>query len=177
MPHFGNSPPPEPDAHPRGAFLGLRAKAGRGVLYRAILEGLALQARQMLDGMAGLNEVTPPDDIRVIGGGSRNELFLRIKADVFGRSITVIDEAEASALGAALLGGIAAGVWPDLPAAYQALERREHVVEPGEDAARYDELRSIFRDAPAAIRPINARLDEFEAATGVQFGTTPRLTS
>ena len=170
VPHFGNSPP-EPEDHPRGAFLGLTASASRGVLYRAVLEGLALQARHVLDGMGRLAGVTRPEEIRVIGGGSRNDLFLRIKANAFARRLIVIDEAEASALGAALLGGIAAGLWPDLPQAHRALARPEHVVEPDADAARYEEiLLGAFLPASEAVRSVNRRLSEVERAGDEDYG-------
>ena len=80
--------------------------------------------------MVGLPGVSPVGAIRVIGGGSRNALFLRIKANAYGRPLVVVDEPEATALGAALLAGIAAGVYRDLDEALAGLERREHVIEP-----------------------------------------------
>ena len=58
--------------------------------------------------MAALPGVETPREVRLIGGVSRNRLFLSIKANVMGRPITVVEEPEATALGAALLGGIAA---------------------------------------------------------------------
>ena len=54
LPHLAKSPPPEPDPEGRGAFVGLTASATRGALYRAVLEGLAMQARLMVDGMTGM---------------------------------------------------------------------------------------------------------------------------
>src|SRR5581483_11229510 len=114
LPHFGGGPAPAPDPLSRGAFIGLTSATDRGTLYRAVLEGVAMQARIVVDGMAGLAGVAPPTAIRVIGGGSRNALLLKIKANVFGRPLVVIDEPEATALGAALLGGVAAEVYPNL---------------------------------------------------------------
>jgi xylulokinase len=156
LPHLANSPPPEPDPESRGAFVGLSPAVDRGTLYRAVLEGLAMQARLMVDGMNRLPGVTPVDGIRVIGGGSRNALFLRIKANAFARPLTVIDEAEATALGAALLGGIAAGIYRDLDEALAGLERREHVIEPDGDAVLYEELRArVFEQLHPALKGVN----------------------
>ena len=107
---------PVVDVAARGAFLGLTTATDPGALFRAVLEGLAMEARLSVDAVSALPGVGPPEEIRVIGGGTRNALLLRIKAAVYGRELTVIDAPEATALGAALLGGIAAGVWPNLAA-------------------------------------------------------------
>ncbi|MGO4123581.1 L-fuculokinase [Inquilinus sp. YAF38] len=164
LPHLVYSPPPDPDTSARGAFIGLTAHADRGALYRAVLEGLAMQARLMVDAMAALPGITPPTEIRAIGGSSRNALFLEIKANVYGRPITVVDEPEATALGAALLGGIAAGLWPDLDAALAAIDQRHHTVAPDPALAeRYDALhRSVFERLHATLTPLNHALAGFD---------------
>jgi xylulokinase len=168
LPHLGNGPPPEPDPESRGAFVGLTTAVDRGTLYRAVMEGLAMQARLMVDGMERLPGATPVSGIRVIGGGSRNALLLRIKANVFARPLVVIDEAEATALGAALLGGIAAGVYRDLDEALAKLDRHEHVVEPDGDVAIYEELRTgVFERLHPALKGVNRALAQVQAKHGV----------
>jgi xylulokinase len=164
LPHLANGPPPHPDANARGAFLGLTQRATRAELYRAVLEGVALQSRLMLDGMTTLSGVDPVRTIRLIGGVSRNPLFMSIKANCFACPIEVIDEPEATALGAALFAGVAAGIYASLNAALAALDRTKHVVEPDAEAERYAELRTIvFERIQDEMRPINARLAAFAA--------------
>jgi xylulokinase len=160
LPHLVYGPPPDPDTASRGAFIGLTAHATRAALYRAVLEGLALQMRVMLEAMAALPGIALPSEIRAIGGNARNPLFMQIKADVYGRPVTVVDEPEASALGAALLGGVAAGLWPDLDAALAGLERRDHVVEPQREmVGRYDALRAtVFEPLQPALKALNRAL-------------------
>ncbi|HET7716571.1 MAG TPA: FGGY family carbohydrate kinase [Bauldia sp.] len=162
VPHVGNGvSPPNADPDARGAFLGLTTGTGRGELYRAVLEGLAMQARLILDGMTGLPGVAPPTGPPCLtGGGSRNRLLVEIKANVYGRPVTVVDEPESTALGAALLGGVAAGLYPDIESAVAGLERRDAVVKPDPAlAARYDALReTVFARTPAALRPLDAAL-------------------
>src|SRR5215468_2109202 len=160
LPHLVYAPPPDPDTAARGAFIGLTAHATRAALYRAVLEGLALQMRVMLEAMAALPGIALPSEIRAIGGNSRNALFMQIKADVYGRPVTVVDEPEASALGAALLGGIAAGLWPDLDAALASLDRRDHIVKPQRaEAERYDDLRTaVFAPLQPALTAVNREL-------------------
>lgn len=159
LPHLVNGPPPDADPDARGAFVGLTPGANRAVLYRSVLEGLALQSRLMLDGMGSLAGVAPVRDVRLIGGVARNALFLAIKASVLGRPLTVVEEPEATALGAALLAGVGAGIFTGIDAALAALDRRETVIEPDASAPRYAALReTVFAPVVAAMRPINRAL-------------------
>jgi len=163
LPHLANGAPPEPDVHGRGAFLGLTQTTSAAHLYRAVLEGVALQSRLMLDGMTGLGGVGGFKEVRMIGGASRNRLFLEVKANVLGRSLRVVEEAEATTLGAALLAGIAAGVFSSFDAAWRGVERREYLVEPRAEAVgRYEQLRtSVFAKIPERLRPINLSIAKF----------------
>jgi xylulokinase len=165
LPHLANGPPPDPDNYARGAFLGLTQVTTAPQMYRAVLEGLALQSRMMLDGMTALPGVGEPRTIRLIGGASRNRLFLSIKASVFARPLLVVEETEATALGAAMLGGVAAGVHPTFDAAFQNLDRKEYVIEPESAAVEaYDRLRtSVFAKIHERLKPINRGLSAFAA--------------
>jgi xylulokinase len=166
LPHLAYGTPPNGDRASRGAFLGLTTGTSRGAMLRAVLEGLALEARLAVDAMAALPGAGRPDDIRLIGGGTRNPLLLRIKAAAYARALTVIGEPEATALGAALLGGLAAGVWPDLDAAQAAIVQERRVVEP--DAAwvsLYAELFDVVhRRFYATVAPLHHALSAFDAA-------------
>jgi xylulokinase len=169
-PHLAFAPPPHPDAKARGAFVGLTTQTDRKVLYRALLEGLAMESRLMAEGIASLPGVYDVAEIRAIGGNSKNALLLEIKASVFNREISVIDEAEASALGAALFGGIAAGSYRGLDDALANLDRPLHKVAPNAEwTRRYEDLySSVHRRMYDALRGINhaiaARASEGEIA-------------
>ena len=124
-----------------------------------------MQTRMILDGLTVLAGIPYPRTVRVIGGGSRNRLYLSIKASVLDRPLVVIDEPEATALGAALLGGVAAGLYPNFNAALAELDRPEHTVEPDRAAAdHYAALRTgVFEYVHAAVRPLHHRLADLEA--------------
>jgi xylulokinase len=119
----------------------------------------------MLDGMTALPGVGDARRIRLIGGTSRNPLFLKIKASVFGQPLSVVEEPEATALGAALLAGVAAGVYLSFDAAWRGIERREHEIAPEPEwVERYDQLRrSVFADIPARLKPTNQAIAKFSA--------------
>jgi gluconokinase len=101
-----------------GAFLGLRRSHTRAHLIRAAIEGVSLQLSTIVDQLDRLEPVT---EVRVTGGVFRSTLWREVLAGALGRPITVIGQAEGSALGAAALGLVALSRAVDLPAALAAL--------------------------------------------------------
>jgi xylulokinase len=159
VPHLRLSNSPNPDDRARGAFIGLTSETTRGCLFRAVLEGLAFEAASGVAGMARVPEATPPAVIRAIGGNLRNRLLLDIKAAAYGQPIELAPIIESTALGAALLGGLAAGVYPDGDAAVAAVAGAASgtLIEP--DPALAERYRAIFEQvyvhAYGALRPLN----------------------
>jgi xylulokinase len=95
---------------------------------------------------------------RVSGGGVRSQLWLEIVASVLDMPLeaTVVDEG--AAYGAALLGGVAAGVWPDARTAVDRCVRVTRVVEPRPEwVEAYAGARERFRGLYPALRPLQAR--------------------
>ncbi len=89
--------------------MGLRANHSASDLALAVLQGAAYEVeriRQVAESLTG-----PIEEIIAVGGGSRIRRWVQIKADVAGRPIYVPAQAEATALGAALLAGVGAGVF------------------------------------------------------------------
>jgi xylulokinase len=159
VPHLRLSSSPHPDDRARGAFVGLTSEATRGCLFRAVLEGLAFEAAAGVAGMSGVPEATPPAAIRAIGGNLRNRLLLEIKAAAYGQPIELATITESTALGGALCGGLAAGVYPDGEAAVAAVSGAAHgtMIEPDPAlAARYRAIfEQVYLRAYAALRPLN----------------------
>jgi xylulokinase len=151
LPYLTGERTPHLDPEARGAFVGLTVRHGRGHLTRAVMEGVAFSMRDGLEIMRGLG--VPDDDMRAVGGGARSPLWMQLQADVYGRAVrrTVIDEGPA--YGAALLGGVAAGVFADVAEASERVRLREEVTEPdAERARRYDELYVTYTSLYPALR-------------------------
>jgi xylulokinase len=95
----------------RGVFAGLAMNHDRSHLARAVIEGCTFALRDVLGRMDALG--LAGEEIRVVGGGARSELWLQIKADVTGRTVQPVLSAEPTAVGAAILAGVAAGTFAD----------------------------------------------------------------
>jgi xylulokinase len=121
LPHLRLPSPPVVAIDARAAFVGLGAGTERADLARALLEGLAFEAQASLEGLLRRSGLTLRR-VRAIGGGSRNRLLMRIKAALLGARIEIASDDEATTLGAALLAGVAAGVYRDTLEAPQRLE-------------------------------------------------------
>jgi xylulokinase len=120
----------EPNAG-RGALLGVSTATEQADIVRAMIEGVAHSVRFILDSLARDFGV---DTSRVlaVGGGTRNAPMMEIKAALFGGSIRV-GRGEAATKGAAMLGGVAAGVFDDHLTAVQAMVAPTEEVTAGED--------------------------------------------
>ncbi|HLI44442.1 MAG TPA: FGGY-family carbohydrate kinase [Acidimicrobiales bacterium] len=125
----------------RGALFGITRGTTRAHVVRAVLEGVAQRGADLLEAAeqdAG-SEIT---SLAVDGGMSRNGTFLQALADATGRPVAPFPIAEATALGAAWLAGVAAGVWPDLATAASLVPPSPRIVpQRSTDRARWLEAR------------------------------------
>jgi xylulokinase len=94
-----------------------------------VYEGLAYEWRRYLDMIESALHLRA-ETIKLIGGGTRSALWVQIKADVLGRPLHVLNVEESVALGAAMLAGLAAGIYHDEAEAVARLRHDEHIVEP-----------------------------------------------
>jgi xylulokinase len=156
LPYLRLANPPINDPEARGAFVGLTTDAGRGTLFRALLEGLAFELRHSIEALLAHTNVDPRA-IYATGGGTRNRLHMQIKATVLSQTINVIEMEEATALGAAMLAGLGAGVYPDVPTALNTLQVAHTVLKPmTEHIPLYDTLYlQIYRQMYQTLRPLN----------------------
>jgi xylulokinase len=131
LPYLQGERTPVWDADARGAFTGLSMGSTRADLARAVLEGTAFALRQIVEAMEREGGVAIPR-LPTCGGGAKNALWNRIKADVTGKPLDVFTFQEFSALGAAMLGGTAAGVYASAQEAVECTQsvRATEPVEP-----------------------------------------------
>jgi xylulokinase len=111
LPHLMGERGPQADPLARGALIGVTLRHGRPQIVRAILEGTAFHLRRLLEAQAPGPAGRPIAGV-ACGGAARSALWMQLLADVSGLVLRVPAVAEAGVLGAAILGGVAAGVLP-----------------------------------------------------------------
>lgn len=120
---------PERCIHPHGALLGLSERHGPEHITRAMIDSLSYMSMEVLKTLSKVIG-SEQNKIVVTGGGTRNRLWLQRKADFLQKSLSISHVPEASALGAALLAGQAAGVYTDWSDAYRSLKLKWTTLEP-----------------------------------------------
>ena len=153
LPYLAGERTPHADPDARGAFVGLELRHDRGALVRAVLEGVACGLRDSLDLICELGG--KPEFARVSGGGAASRLWLQIVASVLELPLERVAVDEGAAFGAAILGGVAAQVWPDVGTAVAATVRPGERIEPvAEWVEAYRSLRVRYRALYPALQAL-----------------------
>lgn len=140
----------------KGAFLGLRAESSRGDMMRSVLEGVTLNLSVVLDILKTQVDI---DEIMVVGGGAKGRVWRQIMADIYNTRIvvpTVLEEA--GSMGAAVIGGVGAGIYSGFEAIDRFLEVAD-VQEPNPEAVHtYEPVKKLFDDCYYALEPLFPRM-------------------
>ena len=149
VPAFVGLGAPYWDADARGAILGLTRDSGPGEIAAATLDSVCYQTRDLVEAMRG--DGARIDEIRVDGGMVVNDPLMQRLADTVGTPVERPKVTETTALGAAFLAGLQAGLWPSLEAlsATWALDR---AFRPAEGAASRDRRYAGWQDAVRRVR-------------------------
>jgi len=141
---------PHWDADARGTILGLTRATGRAHLARAALESIAYQTRDLVEGMCG-ELGAPLRKLQVDGGACANNFLMQFQADILGVPVERPAELEMTALGAAGLAGVHAGVWKN-PIDFVSRRKVERVFQPFMDAFLREGLYAKWKEAVARSR-------------------------
>ena len=157
LPYWNAAQTPHWDPAARGVLFGLTGVHTRAHLYRALLEGVAFEARSHLDGLEAATGV-PVSQLRAMGGGSRSRLWSQIVADVTGRTVHLALGDQISARGAAVLARAQVTGAP-LAQVSTSMSRLGSSVEPRpEMTSRYERLFAVQQQLYPRLREVFADL-------------------
>jgi sugar (pentulose or hexulose) kinase len=166
LPYFSGIMTPYWDTDGRGVFAGLSGSHTRADLYRAMMEGIALEQAMMTNRIAAAT--SPIDHIAIVGGGSKSALWCQIVADATGRDVKRLETPEASALGAAMAAAKGAGFYKTIAEASQAMSGKPvKTFRPrAKETKAYAELLSIYQELWPKMSGWNATLQDFARRQG-----------
>jgi glycerol kinase len=137
VPAFTGLGAPYWDERARGVLVGLTRGTTRQHLVRATLEAIAYQSRDVVECLQQDADISLAA-LRVDGGAAANDFLMQFQADILGKTVERPAQLEVTALGAALLAGLATGFWSDASAlASAAAQRFEPSMEEGRREALY----------------------------------------
>ncbi|MFN8380274.1 MAG: FGGY-family carbohydrate kinase [Anaerolineae bacterium] len=159
LPYLLGERSPRWNPNARGAFVGLTIRHTRADMIRAVLEGVTMNLRVILDAFRA--QGAQIEAMRVIGGGARGRFWNQMMADIYGIPVhRLAFLEEATSMGAALAGGIGVGLYDS----FDLIERMNPVVEVidprPEQAAAYAQLYPVFDAAYTALAPVFEQLAE-----------------
>ena len=152
QPYLTGERTPYPDPLVRAAWVGLTVRHTRAHMTRAVLEGVAFGIKDSftLISNAGLGSI---QQVRISGGGAKSALWRQIIADVLGFELVTVNTTEGAAFGAALLAGVGAGVYEDVPAACEATIQITGRTSPTQATRAYQEYYPHYRALYPALSP------------------------
>jgi xylulokinase len=152
LPYLSGERTPYPDPLARAAWVGLTVRHTRAHLTRAVLEGVAFGIKDSftLIQNAGLGTI---EQVRISGGGAKSPLWRQIMADVLGVELVTVNTTEGAAFGAALLAGVGAGFYADVPAACEATIQITGRASPTQATRAYQEYYPHYRALYPALTP------------------------
>lgn len=144
LPYLTGERCPHADPHARGAWIGLTSRTTRGMMIRAVLEGVTFGMRDALDVMGEMG--VPIREVRLSGGGARSAFWQQLQADIYDRPCVLTNAAEGPAYGAALLAGVGIGAFRSVEEACKAGIRVQRRVRPGRrSASLYAARHAVYR--------------------------------
>lgn len=154
LPHLAGERTPYMDPGSKAAFVGLTLRHDRGHVVRAAMEGVVMALRQGLELMVELG--VSVERIVASGGATQHPLWLQLQADVLKRPIHQTRTVEAAAVGAALLAGVGAGIYPDaLTACQRTVKKRDEIIHPiPKNVARYERAYRTFGQLYPALKMV-----------------------
>ena len=157
LPHFQGSGPPDSDQKAKGVVYGLSLNHTKAHMIRAFMEAVAMNMCRMIEATSATGiEIT---EIRSHSGGAKSPVWCQIKADAAGIPVhTMKNTADAACLGAAVLAGVASGIWKSVPEAMDSIveEDKVYMPDPGNKKV-YDNLYNSYKELMAVLKPFVAK--------------------
>jgi len=156
LPYLTGERCPYPDPDARGAFIGLTARTDRAAVIRSVLEGVTFGMKDQLVIFEQMG--VKVSRVRLSGGGAKSGFWRQLQADIYGKTVALINADEGPAYGAALLAGVGVKAWPSVPAACKEAIRDVQVIKANRsDANRYKAYHEQYQRLYAALK------DEYKA--------------
>ena len=154
LPYFTGIQTPEINPNACGVFFGLDLSMGRDHMIRAIMESVGYMLKENL---SVVQEVARcyAKQVRCMGGGAKSPLWLQIKSDICQVEINRMAQTECTSLGAAIVGAVALGWFPDYQTAVDHANSIEKIFYPQkENRVVYERRFAKFLEIYQALKPV-----------------------
>ncbi len=145
LPYLNGERTPHLDPDCRGVFFGLSGLHTRAHLIRAVMEGVSYSQRDCVSILRDMH--VRIDSMMACGGGGRSPLWRQMLADNYHCPVSTVDTKEGPALGVAILAGVGAGIYKNIPEACDQLIHQDIIQNPiKENEAFYDKAYPLYQE-------------------------------
>ncbi len=156
LPYLLGERAPRWNSDASAAWLGLKMENQRCDMLRAVLEGVTMNLNVILD---ILRKSLPIDELLVIGGGAKGQVWCQMMADIYNAKITVPTLLEeATSMGAAMTGGVGVGIFKDFNEIDKMIEINSTITPNPDAVAAYGSAKETFEVCYEAMKPLYAHL-------------------
>jgi xylulokinase len=150
LPFLASAAAPRWNPDARGTLLGLTFAHGRKHIARAVIEGITLEQKDILNSM--LVTGNRIDKVRIMGGAAKSVLWCQIQADMYNLKVETLRVPDAALVGAAIFAAIGVGLYDDIGKAVREMVHQEQEYVPDTERAElYETLYGIYCDAYEAL--------------------------
>lgn len=164
LPYFEGERTPLHDPAARGVLFGLSLKHTRGDIYRAILESVGFGIRHNLEVMEA--EGVIPKRILAVGGGTKNDLWLQLVADIVDKKLAVPEQLIGASYGDAFMAGVGVGIFGNLSEITRWVRCKKVVIPNHESHKKYDLYYGIFRNLYESTKSLMHDLSDLSKNKG-----------
>ena len=158
-PYLAGERNPYFDPQARGAFVGATLRtSSRDWFARAVLEGVSYGFKDIMTLLESSG--APINEVRLMGGGAKSDLWRQILSDVVGRSLHRVNNDEGPAFGAALLAAVGTNQYLSVPEACAATIQTTDETAPGANGETYKKYYPMYRSLYPALKQTFAGLTE-----------------
>ncbi|MGN0162620.1 MAG: xylulokinase [Candidatus Ornithomonoglobus sp.] len=151
LPYLMAERTPHLDPDCRGAFIGLSAMHEKRDLLRAVMEGVVYSLRDCVEVLREMDVTS--ESMAACGGGGSSPLWRSMLSDTFNMPVTTVTSKEGPALGAAILAGVGAGVYPSVQEACRRVVKTKTEQAPdAANSAEYDKFYQLYRKMYPALK-------------------------
>ncbi len=159
LPFFTGERAPYWNSELRGMFFGLSLNHSRSHMIRAAMEGICFSLNCVLNALKDFGKI---EDIRISGSFAKSPLWIQIMSDIFAHDITLPQNSEGAAFGAAVLGFIASGEMKDISDTADLIKAKKIYHPNEENFAVYEELFDIYNTLYEKLQPDFARIAAYQ---------------
>ncbi|NAO99412.1 xylulokinase [Halomonas sp. MG34] len=159
-PYISGERSPHADAIIRGSFIGMDSRHKRKDFVRAVMEGITFSLNESLELFRESGKTV--DTVISSGGGSKNEAWLQMQADIFQATIVKLSNEQGPGMGAAMLAAYGCGWFASLQECADSFLETDKLYKPkAENVAKYKELFAIYQDVYGQTKKLNDRLNVY----------------